>query len=85
MRRYGFQSADRITIFHSICHGRASFPALFAVQKKVSAVPDGKVKSVAGSEVGLAVNDKKSIEVTFGSGPGGLSNQYEPVRTSVHS
>lgn len=43
---------------------------------------DGKVKSVAGSEVGLAVNDKKSIEVTFGSGPGGLSNQ--PVRTSMN-
>lgn len=44
---------------------------------------DGKVKSVAGSEVSLAVSAKKTAEVTFGSGPGGLSNQ--PVQTSVHS
>lgn len=48
---------------------------MFAVQKKVPAVQDGKVKAVAGSEVGLAVSAKKTVEVTFGSGPGGLSNQ----------
>lgn len=71
--------ADGATVVHSVYHGRASFPALFAVQKKAPAVQDGKVKSVAGSEVGLAVSAKKTVEVPFGSGPGG---SQEPASTN---